>query len=129
MKKISLIILPILTTVLELLPYGAVCIFATSPTDRIKETFSYFSLLPFGYANFAPFITAILTIAILLLALITIKKLNICKAVFVVSIIATIVSVLPLVYGVEYYSTIGCIISITLAIECVLAKSSMRDIL
>ena len=27
--------------------------FATSPTERVKETFSYFSLTPFGYANFA----------------------------------------------------------------------------
>ena len=62
MKKVCLAVLPALTIVLELLPLGAVCIFATSPTERVKETFSYFSLIPFGYANFAPLITAILTV-------------------------------------------------------------------
>ena len=60
MKKVCLAVLPALTIVLELLPFGAVCIFATSPTERVKETFSYFSLTPFGYANFAPLITATL---------------------------------------------------------------------
>ena len=67
MKKVCLVVLPALTIVLESLPLGAVCIFATSPTERVKETFSYFSLTPFGYANFAPLITAILTVAIFLL--------------------------------------------------------------
>ena len=62
MKKVCLAVLPALTIVLELLPLGAVCIFATSPTERVKETFSYYSLTPFGYANFAPLITAILTV-------------------------------------------------------------------
>lgn len=74
MKKIRLLILPIITIVLEILPYGAVLVFATSPTDRVRETFSYFSLTPFGYANFAPFITAMLTCVVLLLALISIKQ-------------------------------------------------------
>jgi len=69
MKKVCLAVLPVLTIVLELLPLGAVCIFATSPTERVKETFSYFSLTPFGYANFAPLITATLTVAIFLLSL------------------------------------------------------------
>ena len=69
MKKVCLAVLPALTIALELLPLGAVCIFATSPTERVKETFSYFSLTPFGYANFAPLITATLTVAIFLLSL------------------------------------------------------------
>ena len=73
MKKVCLAVLPALTIVLELLPLGAVCIFATSPTERVKETFSYFSLTPFGYANFAPLITATLTVAIFLLSLFSLK--------------------------------------------------------
>ena len=79
MKKIRLLILPIITIVLEILPYGAVLVFAPSPTDRVRETFSYFSLTPFGYANFAPFITAMLTCVVLLLALISIKQKRVCK--------------------------------------------------
>ena len=82
MKKVCLAVLPALTIVLELLPLGAVCIFATSPTERVKETFSYFSLTPFGYANFAPLITATLTVAIFLLSLFSLKK-GVLKALFV----------------------------------------------
>ena len=92
MKKIRLLILPIITIVLEILPYGAVLVFATSPTDRVRETFSYFSLTPFGYANFAPFITAMLTCVVLLLALISIKQKKVCKALFIVSLVATVIS-------------------------------------
>ena len=47
MKKISLVVFPALTIVLEALPMGAVCTFAISPTERVRETFSYFSLIPF----------------------------------------------------------------------------------
>ena len=83
MKKVCLAVLPALTIVLELLPFGAVCIFATSPTERVKETFSYFSLTPFGYANFAPLITATLTVAIFLLSLFSLKKKGVLKALFV----------------------------------------------
>ena len=83
MKKVCLAVLPALTIVLELLPLGAVCIFATSPTERVKKTFSYFSLTPFGYANFAPLITATLTVAIFLLSLFSLKKKGVLKALFV----------------------------------------------
>lgn len=33
MKKISLVVLPAITIALEILPLGAVCIFAPSPTE------------------------------------------------------------------------------------------------
>lgn len=126
MKKISLIVLPVLTILLEALPLGAVCIFASSPTERITETFSYFSLIPFGYANFAPLITAILTIIILLLSLISRKKNNVLNAVFVFSFIAAIVSLLPLMYGLNYYTPVGAFITIALAAECVLVKIQQK---
>lgn len=126
MKKISLIVLPVLTILLEALPLGAVCIFAPSLTERITETFSYFSLIPFGYANFAPLITAILTIIILLLSLISRKKNNVLNAVFVFSFIAAIVSLLPLMYGLNYYTPVGAFITIALAAECVLVKIQQK---
>ena len=92
MQKVCLAVLPALTIVLELLPLGAVCIFATSPTERVKETFSYFSLTPFGYANFAPLITATLTVAIFLLSLLSLKTKGVLKALFVLSIITVNIS-------------------------------------
>ncbi|MDE6992591.1 MAG: hypothetical protein K2P42_18275 [Lachnospiraceae bacterium] len=126
MKKIRLLILPIITIILQILPCGAVLVFAPSPTERIRETFSYFNLTPFGYANFAPFITALLTCIILLLALISIKLEKMRKAVFWLSLAAAIISLLPLVFGIDYYSVVGGIITITLAIESVLAKISAK---
>lgn len=126
MKKIRLLILPIITIILQILPCGAVLVFEPSPTERIRETFSYFNLTPFGYANFAPFITALLTCIILLLALISIKLEKMRKAVFWLSLAAAIISLLPLVFGIDYYSVAGGIITITLAIESVLAKISAK---
>lgn len=126
MKKVCLVVLPALTIVLESLPLGAVCIFATSPTERVKETFSYFSLTPFGYANFAPFITAILTVAILLLSLFSLKKNSVLKALFVLSIIAAVISLFPLMYGLNYYTLIGAFITIMLVTESVLAKIQQK---
>ena len=126
MKKIGLVVLPALTIVLESLPLGAVCIFATSPTERVKETFSYFNLTPFGYANFAPLITAILTVAIFFLALFALKKSGVLKALFVLSIIAAVISLLPLVYGLNYYTLVGALITVTLVIESILAKIQQK---
>ena len=123
MKKVCLAVLPALTIVLELLPLGAVCIFATSPTERVKETFSYFSLTPFGYANFAPLITATLTVAIFLLSL---KKKGVLKALFVLSIITVVISLLPLMYGLNYYTLVGAFITVTLVIESILAKIQQK---
>ena len=47
---------------LEIFGKGAVLIFADGPESRIVKNFSYFSLAPFGYANFWPFLTGRLTI-------------------------------------------------------------------
>ena len=126
MKKISLVVLPAITIALEILPLGAVCIFAPSPTERVKETFSYFSPIPFGYANFAPLITATLTVAIFLLSLFSLKKKCVLKALFVLSIITVVISLLPLMYGLDYYTLVGAFITGTLVIESVLAKIQQK---
>lgn len=126
MKKVCLAVLPALTIVLELLPLGAVCIFATSPTERVKETFSYFSLTPFGYANFAPLITAILTVVILLLSLISLKKDSVFNALFVLSIITAIISLMPLMYGLNNYSLVGAFITIALVTESIFVKAQQK---
>ena len=108
------------------MPCGTVCIFATSPTERVKETFSYFSLTPFGYANFAPLITATLTVAIFLLSLFSLKKNGILKALFNLSIITVVISLLPLMYGLNYYTLVGAFITVTLVIESILAKIQQK---
>ena len=126
MKKISLVVFPALTIVLEALPLGAVCTFAPPPTERVRETFSYFSLIPFGYANFAPLITAILTVVILLLSLISLKKDSVFNALFVLSIITAIISLMPLMYGLNNYSLVGAFITIALVTESIFVKAQQK---
>lgn len=126
MKKICLVVFSALTIVLELLPCGTVCIFATSPTERVKETFSYFSTIPFGYANFAPLITAVLTVVILLLSLISLKKNGVFNSMFVLSIITAVISLLPLVYGLSYFTFVGALITMALVTECILIKMQQK---
>lgn len=116
-KKIPMLILPLATLILEILPYGAVCVFAADKGERIRQTFSYFDLTPFGYANFGPFITAILTCALFVLAVVYALKqskgLN--TTIKNISGIATATSLMPLLYGVDFFSVFGAVITVLLA--------------
>lgn len=116
-KKIPMLVFPLAALILETLPYGAVCVFAADKGERIRQTFSYFDLTPFGYANFGPFITAILTCALLVLAvayaLKSSKGLN--TAIMNVSGIATATSLMPLLYGIDFFSVVGAVITVLLA--------------
>ena len=121
-KRFLYLLLPIITLILEVLPYGAVCIFASSPTDRIRETFSYFDLTPFGYANFVPFIVALLTCVLIILIVVSLVSKKKMKApILAVSAIATVLSLAPLLYGIKFFSVVGALISVTLAITTVIA--------
>ncbi|GEM_PF-97327 len=118
--------------ILEMLPYGVVLIFASGPSERITETFSYFSLTPFGYANFFPLPTGILTIAVIIMCTISlIKKLKVSKyqnAAFMSSIIAAVLSVMPLLlFGKEYMSTISYTISALILISVILQALANRQ--
>lgn len=116
-KKIPMLISPIAALILEIIPYGAVCVFAADEGERIRQTFSYFDLTPFGYANFGPFITAILTCALFVLAVIYVLKqskgLN--TAIMNISGVATATSLMPLLYGIDFFSVVGAVITVLLA--------------
>ena len=115
-SRLLMLIISVVVLVLEILPYGAVCNFANPDGNPIKNTYSYFDLTPFGYANFGPFITAILTCALVVLCIICImknsKKLS--KTISVISGVSVITTLLPLMYGFAYVSVIGIIISVLL---------------
>lgn len=101
--------------VLELLPYGAVCNFANPEGEPWRRTYSYFDLTPFGYANFAPFLTALLTCALLVLLIVSIvTKKQMRAPMLSVSVIATILSLAPLLLGVSFFSLVGAMISLAL---------------
>ena len=129
-KRFLYLVLPIITLILEVLPYGAVCIFASSPTDRIRETFSYFDLTPFGYANFAPFLTALITCLIFVLLLVYWLKGNTVFAIKAKNIlyVATVMSLGPLVFGLSYFSVVGALITTCLIAELLLLQFRIKQI-
>ena len=109
--------------VLEMLPIGAVMVFATSSTERTIEVYSYFSMLPVGYANFAPLLTGILTILIILLGVITLfrfdKAASIRRTIFVCSIISLLFSIVP----VFLFGTVG-MTAASYAVSCAILLSN-----
>jgi hypothetical protein len=110
---------PAAAVILALLPGGAVLNFGQPDGEPIRETFSYFSLTPFGYANFSPFLSALATCAMLLLLSLYcfFNKEKVFKTVKVTAAIAFVLSLCPLLLGVAYYSVIGGLITIALGAE------------
>ena len=114
-KKLITLCLLLCTLVLEILPYGAVCNFWNPEGPPYRATYSYFSMIPYGYAHFSPLLTAILTCVLLLIVLISIIfKKAIGKKTAILAGIASILSLCPLLYGIAYYSIVGALISLTL---------------
>ena len=116
-KKILFIALPLIALILELLPYGVVLNFANPEGEPWRRTYSYFSMMPFGYANIGPLITAILTCVLLVLVVVYLFKprngLN--TAILNVAGFATAASIMPLMFGFDYITVIGVIITALLA--------------
>lgn len=120
-RIISLILLAV-TLILEMLPSGAVLIFASGPDEIIRQTFPYFSLITFGYANIFPLLTAVLTVAAtILIAIALIKKANVTQlqnAAFISTVIALVFSIMPIVmFGTGHITTVGIFISILLLVS------------
>lgn len=125
-RKIAMTVLSVFTVILEILPYGAVCVFSDGVTEY-RETYSYFDLRPFGYANFSPLITAVLSCVILVLCIILCfrksKKLN--KALATLSGLAAVISFVPFLMGLgfRFYGVCAAAITALLAVIFILALS------
>lgn len=114
-KRIMMLCATIVAFILEILPYGAVCLFANPTGKSWRRTYSYFDLTPFGYAHFSPLITAILTCVLLVLIVVSlVLKRKLYTPILWVSATATIVSLLPICLGIEYISVVGLLISASL---------------
>ena len=119
--KIMFICSNIAALLLEIFAEGAVCYFAT-PEKIITETFSYFSLTPYGYANFGPFLTAILTCVLFIFAIILFTPIakKTTTAAAVVSGISVFTSVLPLImFGGRGFNLISYLISLLMIIQLI----------
>lgn len=133
-KRILFLILPIITLVLEILPYGAVLNFMRPCEDgttiaHIRELYSYFSLTPFGWANFAPLITAIITCVILVLLVIycITGKQRLAVTARNLLCVCTIFSLGPLVFGINYFSVVGALITVSLIAELLLLYFTVKE--
>jgi hypothetical protein len=115
-KKIILLCFIIAALVLEALPNGVVIYFANPEGDPYRETYSYFSLTPYGYANFFPLITAVMTCVLLLLLIISIiLKKDLSKSAAIIAGTASALSLCPLpLFGTDEFTAIGAAISIYL---------------
>ena len=121
-KKLIMLCTTLIALVLEILPYGAVCNFANPEGEPWRRTYSYFDLTPFGYANFAPFIVALLTCALMMIIVVSlVKKKSLRTQILAVSAITTVLSLAPLLYGVRFFSTVGAFISVALALTTIVA--------
>jgi hypothetical protein len=100
---------------LEILPYGAVLNFGSPDGTITRYTYSYFSMTPFGYANFGPFLTALfstvvlISSAALLISKKPLPKLN--STVLVCGMMALLFSLLPVIQDLSYVTSLGIIIS------------------
>ena len=122
MKRIFALSAALLALAFEIMPYGAVCNFATPPGEPpLRLTYSYFSLIPFGYAHFSPFIVAMLTCALTVMLFVYFfvgQRMR--KSVLIVAATAALLSLAPLLLGLSYYSLVGALITVCLIITTVL---------
>lgn len=118
--------------IMELLPIGAVLVFAPSPTETMVERYSYFSLNLVGYAQFTPMLTGILTIAGLLLSAVSIIKFTTAaklkNAAFICSVMAALLSLAPLfLFGFTYMVSASYAISATIIASLCFQAISNRN--
>lgn len=105
--------------ILEVLPYGAVLKFAPGPDITKLEYYSYFNPIPFGYTNFAPLITAVLTVMLtvwtLVMFFVNRKAKATRNALFIAITVTAVISACPAVFGIDYITGIGIGITVLLA--------------
>lgn len=127
-KRLLCIVFPAIALILEILPFGAVCNFAVSPEKIQRKTFSYFSLIPYGYANFTPFITAMITCVVIVLLLVYCfrGKHSIAKASKVLTGVGAVVSFGQFFLGLNYISIVSVLISIALVVGFILLHFKLK---
>ncbi len=124
-KKIITAVLPVLMLIAEILPVGAVLIFKVpteTGTETLRMTYSYFDLTPMGYANVGPLFCAVFTVLLIVSVVIFLifpsKKSRL--AVLCLSVLTLVFSLLPIMFGGEYLSAVGIIISVFALAETLL---------
>ena len=126
-KRLLLIYLPIMTLALEGLPMGTVMYFGNPDGDPFRQTFSYFDPIHWGYADFAPNLTALLTCTLAILAVIGAIRgtKRLLGATVTIAMIAAAFSLLTIFFG---FTLIGLSVSLLLALTAAVAALIKKNI-
>lgn len=129
-RKLSLLLLSgnAITLLLEALPFGAVLVFANYDGGSLIENYSYFDIIPYGYANAGPFITAILTCVLFILSAVCLVsgKKAFLKGINTIALIAFAASVAPLFFGIRYFTLTALAISLLLFAQFVISALQLK---
>lgn len=128
-KKLLLSFLAMMALIFELLPNGVVLRFMNPEGEPWVRTYSYFSLAPYGYANFGPLIAAVLTCVLIILIAVGWFKYSrgLNMSIMCISGIATLSSLSPVLYGFEYVTAIAIVVTILLAAIFVGCLAKVKD--
>ena len=116
--RIIALFLLLVSFILECVPGAAVLIFASGPHERMTEYVSCFDMMLLGYANAAPFLSAVLTVISLLLTVLLFFRFSrrLKNTVYIITILAAAFMPLPaLFFGFAYYPPMAIVITICLA--------------
>lgn len=119
-KRVLLLITPIMTLILEALPYGVKMNFATADRTITRYT-SYFDTLPYFYAMFSPLITAVLSCAIFIVLLIYCFRKN-RVLLIIVKVLLYIALILSVWHSLFYITVLSVLITLSMVIELVVIK-------
>ena len=116
--------------ILEISPCGVVMHFAAGPDAVVTHTYSYFSLTPFGYANFSPLPTGVLTGAVLILLAVGAFRKNSGKGLrntaFALSAVVLLLSLAPLLFGLNWMSPVGWMVSLAIFLSVCFQAAANR---
>lgn len=115
-KDLLTLPLPLIALILECMPDGVVLFFGNPDGEPFRHSYSYFSLTPFGYANFAPLLTGIATVlaVVLLLVFCLTGRETLARIARTVTAVGTVLSVGPLLLGRNYYTPMGIFVTLSL---------------
>jgi hypothetical protein len=123
MKQVFLrfgLLLPlILAFALECHPAGVVMYFMNANGPDFQDTCSYFNLIPFGYGQCGPLLTALLTCVLIILSIIFIFcfREGIRKVIFSLSIAAVFTSLFQLMLGLRWFTRINAAVTALMLLE------------
>lgn len=124
-RPFVLLAITVMILILEIIPYGAILEFAhMSPELTLgyyEEHFSYFDPIVYGYGDFGPLITAVLTCMLAVITVIAVffENRTVRIALRVVSVLTLLCSLTPMLTG--CYSPVGMAISALLLVTCIIS--------